>query len=260
MTTPPVPRGNPFTRKDFAFARSLETLRLPSWKKAHVFKLDWLGEPWVVKDFRRSSWLFRHLLGPLLTAREIRALSALRGVRGTPADAFRIDSLALAYRYVPGESMRQLRRKGVTLDAAFFPRLETLVKEMHRRGVLHLDLRNAWNILATADCQPHILDFQSSMRSRLLPRPLRRLLEAVDLSGAYKWWIRLSPATFDAARAERLEKLQKTRRFWPFRRFIMGFDLRSKRRLMAPPRRRSTSFSAAPGGGSARPDSKDAAE
>ena len=228
-------RGKPFTRQDLASAGSVETLRRASWKSAHVFKLEWQGEPWVVKDFRASSWLFRLVLGPILTAREARALSRLHGLEGVPADAFRLDAIALAYRFVPGQSMRQLRRKGVALDGGFFLKLEALVEDMHRRGIVHLDLRNAWNILATPGLEPFIIDFQSSMSSKHLPRWLRRRLEGVDLSGAYKWWIRLSPSTFDGARAERLRKLHHVRRFWPFKRFILGLRLRSKKRLAARP-------------------------
>jgi hypothetical protein len=171
------------------------------------------------------------VLGPILTAREARALSTLQGLEGIPADAFRIDGSALAYRFVPGQSMRQLRRKGVTLDEGFFPKLEALVENMHRRGILHLDLRNAWNILATPGLEPFIIDFQSSMRSKHLPRWLRRRLEGVDISGAYKWWVRLSPSTFDGVRAERLRKLHHARRLWPFKRFILGLRLRSGKRL-----------------------------
>jgi len=239
-------KGKPFTRQDLASTRSVETLRRASWKSAHVFKLEWQGEPWVVKDFRASSWLFRCVLGRILTARETRALSALQGLGGVPADAFRIDSMALAYRFVPGQSMRQLRRQGVTLDDGFFIKLEALVEEMHRRGVLHLDLRNAWNILATPGLEPFLIDFQSSLSSKHLPRWLRRRLEGVDISGAYKWWVRLSPSTFDGARAERLRKLHHARRLWPFKRFILGFRLRSGKRLAS---RAVPSDTARPGAG-----------
>jgi predicted Ser/Thr protein kinase len=209
----------------------METLRAASWRSAHVFKVEWQGEAWVVKDFRPSSWLFRRVIGPFLTMREVRALSALQGLKGVPADAFRIDSGALAYRYAPGESMRELRRKAVTLDGGFFPRLEALIGDMHARGIVHLDLRNAWNILATPEREPFIIDFQSSLRSGRLPRWLRRRLEQVDISGAYKWWARLSPGTFDGARAARLRKFHHARRLWPFRRFILSLKLRPARRL-----------------------------
>jgi hypothetical protein len=223
---PPNPERR-FSRADFALAPRVETLSAPSWKSACVVAIEWQGETWVVKDFRPASRLFRLVLGPILTARELRALEALRGLPGVPADAFRIDSVAFAYRYAPGESVRQVRQSGVPLGERFFPRLEALVNSLHRRGRVHLDLRNGWNMVATPHHEPLLVDFQSSVSTRRLPRPFRRLLEEIDLSGVYKWWIRLSPATLDEARAERLRRIQQARRFWPLG-FVVGLGPRPR--------------------------------
>lgn len=206
-------RERRFSRVDFARARRVQTLSAPGPTSAHVFTIEWRGETWVVKDLCAASRLFRLVVGPILIARELRALEALRGLHGVPADGFRIDSVALAYRYTPGESIRQLKRRGAPPEGSFFVRLEALVENVHERGLVHLDLRNAWNVVATPQHDPLLVDFQTSIGTRFLPRPLRRLLEEVDLSGVYKWWVRSSPATFDDARAARFRKIQSARRF-----------------------------------------------
>src|SRR5688572_32119803 len=103
-----------FARLDIARAPVTKTLRAASATRAHVYTIEWKNETWVVKDFRPVSIWCRLLVGPLSTGHELRAITALRGLRGVPADPFRVDWLALAYRYAPGNSIRQLKRNGQT--------------------------------------------------------------------------------------------------------------------------------------------------
>ena len=203
-----------FTRLDIARAPVTKTLRAATATRAHVYTIEWKNETWVVKDFRHVSIWCRFLVGPLSTAHELRALAALRGLPGVPADPFRVDWLTLAYRYAPGVSLRQLKRNSQTLEEEFFPRLEALVQSVHARGRVHLDLRNANNVLTSPDHQPILLDFQTCMSTRLLPRPIRRLLEEVDLSGVYKNWRLFSPATFGETRAALFRRIQRRRRWF----------------------------------------------
>ena len=69
------------------------------------------------------------------------------------------------------------------MSPAFFEELESLVGKMHERGVAHLDIRAAKNILVTDLGEPFILDFQSHVSLGRLPRFLRNLLVDVDRSG-----------------------------------------------------------------------------
>jgi hypothetical protein len=205
-----------FTRLDIARAPVTKTLRAATATRAHVYTLDWKNGTWVIKDFRYLSIWCRFLVGPLSTAHELRALAALQGLPGVPADPFRVDRLALAYRHAPGESIRQLKRRSQRLEEGFFPRLEALVQSVHARGRVHLDLRNSHNVLTSPEHDPILLDFQTSISTRYLPRPLRRLLEEVDFSGVYKNWRLFSPATFSETRAERFRTIQRARRWFGY--------------------------------------------
>jgi serine/threonine protein kinase len=66
---------------------------------------------------------------------------------------------------------------------------------MHRRGVVHLDLRHRSNILAGRDGRPILLDFASALRfdrSTWWGRVGVVLLGSVDRRALRKWRVRLT--------------------------------------------------------------------
>ncbi len=197
------------------------------WANAVVYTFDFGGERWVVKDFRPRSFAVRNLIGRLLVRRESRGLMKLEGISGTPAGAFRVDAHALAYRFVPG---RGLRKYPDRLSPEFFPALERTVLEMHARGgIVHLDMRNADNVLVTESGEPQLLDFQSHLGTRWLPGPLRRFVERIDLAAIYKHWAKRSPATMGADRAAALASMNRLRPIWVLRGYIGSDKPRKKK-------------------------------
>lgn len=148
--------------------------------------------PLVIKDYApRSRWV-RRLLAPALLRREARAYRRLEGIAAVPRLLGRVDDLALVFEYRPGELLsRSLRGK---LPTAFLPELEAAVGEMHRRGVVHLDLRHRSNILAGEDGHPVLLDFASALRfdaSKPWGRAACAALATFDRRALEKWRMRL---------------------------------------------------------------------
>ena len=148
--------------------------------------------PLVIKDYApRSPWV-RRLLAPSLLRREARAYRRLEGIAAVPRLLGRVDDLALVFEYRPGELLsRSLRGK---LPAGFLPELEAAIGEMHRRGVVHLDLRHRSNILAGEDGHPVLLDFASALRfdaSRPWGRAACAALATLDRRALEKWRTRL---------------------------------------------------------------------
>lgn len=199
------------------------------WANAVLYLVQHGGDEWVVKDFRPRSWLVRNLIGRFLVRREFGALRRLAGIAATPQDAFLIDAHALAYRFVPGRPMRGRGRRG-PLPADFFPRLEQSVRATHSAAdLVHLDLRNAENILITDDGEPLLIDFQSAVSSRWMPAPLRRFVETIDLAAVYKHWKKRSPDTMGAERERVLARITRIRPLWALRGYI-GAPRRNGRR------------------------------
>jgi hypothetical protein len=189
------------------------------WANAVLYLFEHEGITWVVKDFVSRSFLVRQLIGRFLMRREAGGLARVSGLKGMPQGAFRVDSFALAYRFVPGRHLRGLR--GMTLPPDFFPTLERNLHRMHALGrIAHFDLRNAKNLLVTDRGEPLLLDFQSHVGTRWMPGPLRRFAERVDLAAIYKHWDRYSPETLGPERAEALRRMNRIRPLWAVRGYI----------------------------------------
>ncbi len=153
------------------------------------------GRRAVVKDFGpRAAWV-RATLGRWVTAREARAWRALAGHRAVPAFLGVIDALAFAVEYRPGRRMsRKLREE---LPPGFLGQLEEDVAEMHRRGVVHLDLRHRSNVLVDDAGRPVLIDFGSALVFRpggLLARLLLPALAWIDRRALAKWRSKLGPS------------------------------------------------------------------
>jgi hypothetical protein len=207
--------SRPFSRTDIARGNA-RLLKAGRWANAVVSLYDDDGAIWAIKDFRPRTWLVRNVIGRFLVRRELAGLLRLQGVPGTPQDAFRVDPFALAYRFVPGRRLRGLPRAEIPPD--FFPALERIVQTMHAQAhLVHFDMRNAANILVTASGEPSLIDFQSCVGLRWLPRPLRRFYEQVDLAAIYKHWAKRSPATLGPERQAVLDHINVLRPLWALR-------------------------------------------
>jgi predicted Ser/Thr protein kinase len=152
------------------------------------------GRQLVVKDFAPRGLWVRTTIGRWITAREVRALRALDGMPSVPRFLGSIDPLAFAVEYRPGRRMS--RKLAGRVPPQFLERLEAALREMHRRGVAHLDLRHRSNVMVDEDGGPVLIDFGSALTFRpgsLPARWLLPLLGRIDLAAVEKWRDRLSP-------------------------------------------------------------------
>jgi hypothetical protein len=152
------------------------------------------GPPLVVKDYRpRAAWV-RATVGRWVARREARAYRALEGHPAVPGFRGWIDALAFAVEYRPGRRMS--RKLAGEVPADFPDRLEAALREMHRRGVVHLDLRHRSNVLVDEAGAPVLIDFGSAFTFRpgsWLARLLLPPLAWIDRRAADKWRERLAP-------------------------------------------------------------------
>jgi RIO-like serine/threonine protein kinase len=185
------------------------------WPKAELWRVSVGGEEWVVKDFRPRGFFTRHLIGALLARREALALQRLAGVPGVPAGAFLVDRFALAYRFVPGVPLASI--PGREQPKELFEALEETMRQVHARGIAHLDIRNCRNVIVSEGNRPVLLDFESHLGTGGVLSGLRGALERFDLGGVYKHWRRAKPATLGPEREALLEDMNRWRKAWVFR-------------------------------------------
>ena len=208
----------PFTREAIS-ARTVEVLHKGQWANADALRYHDRGKYWVIKDFSTCPWIIRNTVGRLLVSRELLVLRKLQGIGGVTEDVFRLDGFALCYLYIPGKTLTETCQHANTIDSGFFLKLERLVKEIHAHNIVHLDTRNAKNILIRDGGSPGLLDFQSGICLERVPRFLHTFLKKIDMSGVYKHWSLVSPESLDEKRRSVLNEVNKRRRLW----FLKGY-------------------------------------
>lgn len=181
---------------------------------ARVYRVDTPEGAFVIKDFRKSPWWIRWTWGRWMIAHEYDLMSRLQDLPGIPRKLFKVDAYAFGMELLPGTTLGDInqqnietanrRRRNETdetvriLPALYFRKLERLVAAMHRRGVTHLDTRNAKNVLVLPGDEPALIDFQSGIiLHRRLPRFVKRLLRLADLSSVYKHYFRFYDGVID---------------------------------------------------------------
>ncbi len=175
------------SRADLA-AATVAVLNRGGRRNPDVLLVEHGGERLVVKDFAPRGAIVRATLGRWIAAREARAYQALAGHASVPRFRGWIDALAFAVDYRPGR--RLSRRLAAELPADFVPRLEAALRDMHARGVAHLDLRHRSNVMLGEDGAPVLIDFGSAVCLRPggpAARLLLPLLARVDRGALRKW-------------------------------------------------------------------------
>ena len=212
--------NHPFTRDDLR-KNGTEKISGGRWANADLLLYTHTDGVWVLKDFTACSPFIRKTWGAWMAARELRALVHLQGIPGIPADPFPLDAYAFCYRFVPGTNLKYIRRTNPP-GADFFLGLEKSVRLMHERGIVHLDIRYMRNIVVSDTGCPLLLDFQTSLFLRRIPRFMHQFLKNIDISGVYKCWKRVSGKTIDPERLAFLNKMEKKRSLWVFKGYPLG--------------------------------------
>ena len=169
--------------------------------------------PFVAKDYRACTPLYRWTVGAWSLRRERSALSRLRGLQGVPEMQGLAGRWILVMTHLQGKDLGKARKWRQTPE--FFDELMALVGEMHARGVFHLDLRQRRNVLVRPGRHPAVLDFGSALCLRP-GTPIARFLARIDRSGVLKYKRRANPDSLTRSEARALRKVERRRRLWPF--------------------------------------------
>ena len=177
----------------------------------------------TIKDFSGSPWLVRKTLGRIFVNIEGHTMMKLENNPSITKGVVFLSPCTLAFNFIKGKAIKEFQEKEIPKD--FFITLEKNVKEMHRRNIVHLDLRNLGNVIMSKEGYPYIIDFQSCISTKHLPKKLRKILRASDLTGVYKCWNRRCSEPLDEEREEFFNEFQKIRKLWvlkgyPVQRFI----------------------------------------
>ncbi len=134
--------------------------------KADIFITRFRGVRFVVKDFgNQRAWL-RNSIGRLLISREHRAYRGLSGIPGIPAVSHRLTPFCIAVEYLAGKTFSSVERHEIT--PATLRQLETIVRDLHARGWVHLDLHRRKNLLLVKGTVV-VIDLASAVHTGAVP-------------------------------------------------------------------------------------------
>jgi hypothetical protein len=139
--------------------------------------LGWVGR----RTARHESWLLQRLAG----------LQGIPALAGPLAVQGRVLPHAVAREYIPGQPLGNRQ----AVKDSFFHGLRELLRVMHQRGVVYVDLHKRENIVVSEQGEPFLIDFQISLAwPRWLPRgTLFTLLCRSDEYHLMKHWTRCRP-------------------------------------------------------------------
>ncbi|MBM4278320.1 MAG: hypothetical protein FJ130_10655 [Deltaproteobacteria bacterium] len=183
--------------------------------KPDLSRVEVDGQAFMVKDVRRRNFFLRWTLGLWLIQQEWKIYSRLKGVKGVPQPLERIDRFAFAMEFIQGIPIE----RGETIPPSFFSDLDQVLKGIHSRGVVHMDLRHKGNILVSGKGEPFLIDFNSGFffkEGGLLYRLFFRLFRWVDYGGLLKLKERVSPSSMTPEETAFLKRFNRLRKLWIF--------------------------------------------
>lgn len=165
-------------RRDLA-ARIIRPIHLGRGLQSSVYLIEEKGVLLAVKDYAQAPPAFRSGVAPILVARECKALRHLDGTPGIPRFWGKIDALAFATQFIAAKPLDLFHRGEVA--PAIFAQIESVVAQMHARGVAHGDLKRRSNTLITPEGEVYLIDFAAAIVARgPLSARLMRALANVD--------------------------------------------------------------------------------
>jgi predicted Ser/Thr protein kinase len=135
-------------------------------------------------------------LGEGICERETANLKRLGDLGQVPRFLGRYGRCGMVYKYIEGESLDHESQ----LSDEFFEQLRRLLKELHRRNVIYVDMNKHDNVIVGADGKPYLIDFQISVHlprriliSRRLSERLFNTLKRADIYHLYKLKRKIQP-------------------------------------------------------------------
>jgi hypothetical protein len=167
------------------------------------------GRDLVEKTYRQRSLPVR-LAGRFLVRWEKYIYSKLRDIRGIPKLSESPDPYTLTTVFMGGKNMR---KKVQEPDKLYFIHLEKIIRQMHERGVIHLDMRNRRNYGIDEDGMPYLVDFASSLYFPF-GGMVKQWLCSIDWMGYLKVKAKISPSSLSGEEKDGLDLGNKLSRLW----------------------------------------------
>ena len=162
---------------------------------SNVLSSGYQGQVYLYKDKTNSliikspkEGLFEKRISRTMLRREYRIYSKLSGIKGVPRCYGLIEGKYLVLEFINGVTMRDAKIRDRRI---FFENLLYLIKEMHRAGIAHMDLKKKDNLLVVNGKMPCIIDFGAAVSRKPGFSPLNWYLYNLASKFDFNAWIKL---------------------------------------------------------------------
>ncbi len=196
-----------------------EVLKHDSWAATAVYRSETRAAKCKFNRTQSIGPVPMRWLGRYLAFREQWFMDRLAGIEGTPVSLGAVSvhgepvATAVAHEWIEGHALAE----GEAVDDWFFPQLEAILDEAHRRGIAHVDLHKRENILVDDQGRPFLIDYQISFGiaseragARVLLGGLLRLLQRCDRYHLLKHRVKHRPDQVGLTLAD----MQRMRPWW----------------------------------------------
>lgn len=177
----------------------------------------------TIKDFSTSFWILKNTLGRIFIKREGNSLKKLQDNPSVTKNIIFLSKYTLAFDFIKGKPLKNF--PDYSIKKEFFLELEKNILEMHKKDIVHLDLRNLGNIIVGENGYPYLIDFQSCISIKYLPKKFKEILKGADITGIYKCWNKKCKEPLNEERIKYFNEFQKIRKIWIFK----GYPLKKLR-------------------------------
>lgn len=186
-----------------------DTLSTYHWTQADLRKIVYKGKTAILKTFKERNFFYRIFIARFLLSREYKKYKRLKGIKGIPQVYAKPDKDSLIIENIDGKPLSQYKR----LPADFFVKLSALVKKIHQKGIVHLDLGNNSNIILGVDGLPYIIDFASALEVGVV---FIKFFSWIDNFAILKHKVNLCPEGLSQKEKQQWKKVRILNKFWKF--------------------------------------------
>jgi len=154
--------------------------------QGHVYLYEVKGHRLIVKT--PTGWGLGKYIRRVMLRNEYRAYSRLSGVSGVPSCYGLLDGRYLVLECIDGIPAR---KAPIEDRAMFFESLLRLIKELHKAGVAHGDLKKKDNVFVVNARTPYILDFGVAIVKKPGFGPLNHYLYDLERQFDLNAWVKL---------------------------------------------------------------------
>ena len=154
--------------------------------QGYVYLYEHKGRCLIIKA--PMGWGLSRLIRRAMLRNEYRVYSRLSGVSGIPCCYGLLDGCYLVLEFIDGLPIRNAR---INDHDVFFDTLLELIKDLHKAGVAHTDLKKKDNLLVVEGLTPYVIDFGVAVIRKSGFAPLNRYLYNLSRKFDFNAWVKL---------------------------------------------------------------------